>query len=61
MIEFYSNEHILEVIMNRNEFDILNILTKYKYKNPRDIAEYTGFSLGKVNSLIFELKKKRIH
>ena len=41
--------------MNKQEFDLLNIIKKEAYVNQRQLSEASGYSLGKVNTSLAEL------
>ena len=38
--------------MNVQEYEVVNVLADEGYKNQRELAERTGYSLGKVNSAL---------
>ena len=40
--------------MNKQEFDLLNIIKKEAYVNQRQLSEASGYSLGKVNTSLAE-------
>lgn len=44
--------------MNVQEFDLMNILKKYKYVNQRELSRLSGYSLGKVNASMKVLAKE---
>ncbi|HHU17859.1 MAG TPA: phosphotransferase [Clostridiales bacterium] len=41
--------------MNIHEYDVLNAIIKFGYTNQRNIADITGYSLGKINSSLHAL------
>lgn len=45
--------------MNAYEFDVMNIIAKHGYSNQRSIAEFTKYSLGRVNSAVKGLIDKQ--
>ena len=45
--------------MNKDQYKILKILIENNNLNQRKISQLTNFSLGKVNSLLEELSKKK--
>lgn len=49
---------IMKISDNENSFKVLREIKKNPKKSQRDIAYSTGFSLGKLNYLINELKAK---
>ena len=44
--------------MNIFEYDIMNKLFQKSYSNQRELAEDSGYSLGKVNQTIFHLQEE---
>ena len=44
-----------------NYFEILRIIKKYPENSQRNIANELGFSLGKLNYCLNELRKKRLN
>ena len=45
--------------MNIQEYDIMNKMIGNVYTNQRKLAEYSGYSVGKVNSSLKELMKEK--
>ena len=43
---------------NDDEFEVLRKIETKNFKNQRDLASQLGFSLGKINYCLKELKKK---
>ena len=43
---------------NNDEFEVLRKIETKNFKNQRDLASQLGFSLGKINYCLKELKKK---
>ena len=48
-----------KIKLNLNQFEILRIVSKKPKINQREMATNLNISLGKINYLINELKKKR--
>lgn len=44
--------------MNKQEFDLLNIIKQESYENQRQMSDMSGYSLGKVNASLAELVKE---
>ena len=44
--------------MNIQEMELMNILKCHSYKRQRDLAEVSGYSLGKVNSMLKNLTEQ---
>lgn len=44
--------------MNIQEKELMNVIRKYPYKKQREIAEVSGYSLGKINSMLKNLTKE---
>jgi len=48
-----------EKYMNKQEYDIMNAVIKKSYRNQRELAKYTGYSVGTVNNSLKTLIKNK--
>lgn len=47
------------VYMNKQDYDIMNIIYERGFVNQRELAKKSGYSIGKVNATLKELKKEK--